>query len=63
MNSPKLNQNLTWLRNNKDLVKIRQIEIELDMPEGTLKKFVDDRRDLPLKWHEPVISRVKKLRK
>jgi hypothetical protein len=62
MPKEKLDPNLAWLVRTKDYIRIKKLEVELDMPEGTLKKFVDDRRGLPAKWHDPVIKRVKELR-
>jgi hypothetical protein len=58
-----IDKNLQWLIGRKDLISIYKIERELQMPEGTLKKFVDGRRGLPDNWHQPVIDWVKQFRK
>ncbi|MBO9658331.1 MAG: hypothetical protein J7527_05855, partial [Chitinophagaceae bacterium] len=42
--------NFQWLKDNASFLKISAIERALEMPEGTLKKFIDGRRDLPDKW-------------
>lgn len=54
------NKYLQWLQKHAADLKIRSIEVELEMPEGTLKKFTDLRRGLPENWHKPVEKWVKK---
>jgi hypothetical protein len=54
---------IKWLKSKAGYLKILQIEKELEMPEGTLKKYVDDRRDLPEHWKERVIEWVKNFKK
>lgn len=56
-------KNIQWLKKQKDFIKIRSIEIELNLPEGTLKKYVDDRRDLPETWRKVVSKWVEKFKK
>lgn len=59
----KTNNHLQWLIDNQRFIKIRAVEIYLDMPEGTLKKFVDGKRDLPKNWQDNVAEWVKLFRK
>lgn len=59
----KLAKNLQWLKDQKDYIIIRRIEKDLDLPEGTLRKFVDGERGLNEQWHQPVIDWVKKFKK
>lgn len=54
---------LRWLKSKAGLIRIALIEKELDLPEGTLKKYVDDRRDLPEHWKPKVIEWIKKFKK
>jgi hypothetical protein len=63
MPKEKIDPNLAWLIANKKYIKIRNLEKELKMPEGTLNKFIIGARSLPEDWHAPVIKRVKELRK
>jgi len=58
-----LKPELKWIKDRKDYLIIRRIERELDMPEGTLKKWVDGKRGLADQWHGPVIAWVKKFKK
>lgn len=59
----KIYKELDWLKSQKDYISIYKIERELEMPEGTLKKFVDGNRRLPEKWHEPVMVWVRAFKK
>jgi hypothetical protein len=59
----KLYKELDWLIKRKDYISIFKVEKELEMPEGTLKKFVDGRRGLPDNWHDPVREWVKNFKK
>jgi hypothetical protein len=59
----KQSSELEWLKTKAGYLKIYQIEIELNMPEGTLKKFVDGNRTLAEHWHKPVITWIKKFKK
>lgn len=54
----KANKYLRWLVSHATELKIYSIEQQLNMPEGTLKKFADEKRDLPDKWHPVVIGWV-----
>lgn len=45
---------LDWLKNNKRFIKIRAIEQELNMPDSTLIKAVNEVQSLPKKWIEPL---------
>lgn len=58
-----IQKELKWLKSKSGYIKIFQIEKELDLPEGTLKKYVDERRDLPEKWKPKVIEWIKKFKK
>lgn len=53
-----MDRHLQWLKDHKDFVSIRKIEMTLSMPEGTLKKFVDGKRSLPSNWEADVIEWV-----
>lgn len=59
----KMYKELDWLVRRKDYISVYKIEKELEMPEGTLRKFVDGDRGLPDKWHDPVMYWVKKFKK
>lgn len=59
----KVGKDLLWLKSRKDYISIFKIERELGMPEGTLKKFVDGKRNLSEKWHADVIQWVKNFKK
>jgi len=59
----KIYKELDWLIKRKKYISIFKIEQELDMPEGTLKKFVDGNRTLAEKWHEPVMTWIKNFKK
>jgi hypothetical protein len=63
MPKEKIDPNLAWLIANERYLRIYQIEKDLGMGEGLLRKFVIGKRALPAKWHDPVIKRVKELRK
>jgi hypothetical protein len=56
-------QHLDWLKSKAGYLKISMIEKELNMPEGTLKKYIDDKRGLPSNWHELVINWIKEFKK
>jgi hypothetical protein len=58
-----IDKHLQWLLDRKEFINISKIERELQMPEGTIQKFIDGRRNLPYTWHAPVIDWVKKFRK
>ena len=58
-----MERQLKWLKEKAGYLKIAQIEHELQMPEGTLKKFVDDRRGLPDNWKPKVIEWVNNFKK
>ena len=45
---------LSWLKDNKRFIKIRAIEQELNMPDSTLIKALNEVQSLPKKWHEPL---------
>ena len=45
---------LDWLKKNKRFIKIRAIEQELNMPDSTLIKAVNEVQSLPKKWQEPL---------
>lgn len=45
---------LNWLKENKRFIKIRAIEQELNMPDSTLIKAVNEVQSLPKKWIEPL---------
>lgn len=51
-----MNKYLHWLIDKKEYISINKIETELYLPQGTLKKFVDGKRELPKHWHAPVIA-------
>jgi fructose-1,6-bisphosphatase len=53
---------LDWLKKNKRFIKIRAIEQELNMPDSTLIKAVNEVQSLPKKWQEPVNNFINKLR-
>jgi hypothetical protein len=59
----KTSKELKWLKDQKDYIVIRRIEKALDIPEGTLRKWVDGERNLNEQWHESVIDWVKKFKK
>lgn len=58
-----MDKNLEWLKSKAGYLKIFQIEKELEMPEGTLKKFVDGLRPLAEHWHPKVIAWIKEFKK
>lgn len=58
-----LYKEIDWIKARKDFLNIYKVEKELEMPEGTLQKFVDGSRRLPDKWHDPVHDWVKKFKK
>jgi len=45
---------LDWLKKNKRFIRIRAIEQELNMPDSTLIKAVNEVQSLPKKWQEPL---------
>jgi hypothetical protein len=59
----KVYKELDWLISRKDYISIYKIEKELEMPEGTLKKYVDGKRGLADNWHDPVREWVKNFKK
>lgn len=54
---------MNWLKTKAGYLKIFQIEKELEMPEGTLKKYIDGKRDLPEKWRPIVLEWIKEFKK
>lgn len=58
-----LHRNILWIKKNGSLLNIYQIEKQIEVPQGTLKKFVDDKRGLAEQWHKPVIEWVKNFKK
>jgi hypothetical protein len=54
---------LKWLLKQSSFLIIYRIELDLEMPEGTLAKFVKGSRELPENWHKPVSDWVRKFRK
>lgn len=54
---------LKWLKSKAGYLKIIRIEQELQMPEGTLKKYVDGARELPDHWKPKVIDWIKNFKK
>jgi len=54
---------LNWLRKNKRFIKIRAIEQELNMPDSTLIKAVNEVQNLPKKWVEPLNQFINNLKK
>jgi hypothetical protein len=63
MATKKIYKELDWLVKCKDYLNIYKIEKELEMPEGTLKKFVDGKRGLADQWHDQVREWVKVFKK
>jgi hypothetical protein len=59
----KVYKELDWLVAHKKYLSIFKIEKELEMPEGTLKKYVDGKRGLADQWHDPVRKWVKNFKK
>lgn len=59
----KVYKELDWLVKCKDYLNIYKIEKELEMPEGTLKKFVDGKRGLAEQWHDSARVWVKNFKK
>jgi hypothetical protein len=59
----KIYKELDWLLLRKDYLNIYKIEKELGMPEGTLKKFVDGKRNLAEQWHDTTRVWVKNFKK
>lgn len=45
---------INWLRDNKRFIKIRAVEQELNMPNSTLIKAVNNVQKLPKKWNKPL---------
>lgn len=58
-----INRHIAWIKEYKDYLNIFRIERDLDLPEGTLKKFVDGKRGLSDQWHKSVITWVKNFKK
>lgn len=56
-------KNILWLKKRKDILSIYKIEQQLNMPEGTLKKFVEDKRGLAEQWHKPIIDYIQDFKK
>lgn len=58
----KINRHILWLIKHKDIIKINRIETDLNMPQGTLKKFVDGKRGLDDQWNKCLIDYIAALR-
>lgn len=58
-----IDKNIAWLIRNKEILKINRIEKKLSMPQGTLKKYVENERGLDKSWHSSVIDYIKTIRK
>jgi hypothetical protein len=54
---------LKWLTTKHGYLKIDKIEQELKMPQGTLKKYVDGKRQLADHWKPAVIEWIKNFKK
>lgn len=54
-----MNKHLQWLVDNRNFISIRYVEQYLNMPAGTLNKFVKGQRDLPKNWQDNVTEWVK----
>lgn len=54
---------LAWLKSKAGYLKIYQVEQELNMPEGTLKKYVDGKRDLADHWKPKLIEWITNFKK
>ena len=52
----KINPALTWLKKNARFLSISAIEKEIGCPATTIQKFVDGKRNLPLKWQKPLFE-------
>jgi len=59
----KIATDLTWYIDHKELLNINNIEKQLSMPQGTLRKFVDGKRGLAEQWHSDLIRLAKKMKK
>lgn len=45
---------IEWLQRHKSVLSIRAIEQQLNMPDSTLTKAVNQDRSLPKKWEQPL---------
>jgi hypothetical protein len=45
---------IEWLQRHKSVLSIRAIEQQLNMPDSTLIKAVNESRTLPKKWEQPL---------
>jgi hypothetical protein len=54
---------LDWLKKNKEYLSIDKIEKEVGCPFTTIQQFVSGNRNLPDKWHGPVIEWVRKFKR
>lgn len=52
-----------WLKERAGYLSIYKIENELNMPGGTLRKYISGQRNLNEQWHNAVITWVKAFRK
>jgi hypothetical protein len=50
-----------WVKANAEYLSLRKIEVKLNIPESTLRKFVAEDRPLPEKYHKPIEKWVKAL--
>lgn len=62
MNKLHLTDDLGWLLQNADYIKIHRLEKELEIPSSSLKKFIDGKRSLPKRWEYKVSQWVKNFR-
>lgn len=58
-----MSKELEWIKKNAAHLNILQIEKDCGLPESTLRKYTDGRRELPEKWHPIVTKWVKKFTK
>jgi len=49
-----------WLNDNKQVISIRALEKELEMPPDTLQKVIQGNRKIPMKWLNPLIKYIDK---
>lgn len=54
---------LGWLKEKENYLKITNIEKDLGMPDGTLRKYVDGSRGLSDYWKPKVIEWIKNFKK
>lgn len=61
MNKMDINDALNWITKWRHILRIKTIELETDIPTGTLKRVLTADADLPEHWHEPLIKFVEKM--